>query len=96
MVGEETRRPGQVDLEMEGIGLFLDGKLAVSAISAETMGSPLNSLAWLARQLLSRGSRVRAGDLILPGSAVPLVTVDQGTAVTARFTRCGTVHAKFS
>ncbi|MFB3906705.1 MAG: AMP-binding protein [Acidobacteriota bacterium] len=72
------RITGRLDLQMEGIGLFLDGELMASAISAETVGGPLNSIRWLAESLLSRGESLRAGDIVIPGSAVKLVTVPRG------------------
>ena len=95
VVGNQKTLPGTLDFELEGIGLFLDGELVASAISAETMGSPLNSLAWLAKELIARGDFLKAGDLVIPGSAVQLVPVEKGSVVRSKFTRCGSVRAEF-
>lgn len=84
------------DLELEGVGAWVDGVLVESAIAAEILGAgPLASLRWLARHLDGRGRQVRAGDLVLPGSAVGLVRVAAGSRVVARFTRLGHCEAVF-
>jgi len=95
VVGDRKTHPEDLDLEMEGVGLFVDGELKASGISAETMGSPLNSLAWLAETLVARGEILRAGDLVIPGSPVELVDVPRGSVVRSCFTNCGEVQAAF-
>jgi 2-keto-4-pentenoate hydratase len=49
------------------------------------MGSPLLSIRWLARHAASRGERLRAGELVIPGSAVALVRVAAQDTIEARF-----------
>ena len=95
VVGSQKTSPKTLDFELEGIGLFINGEPVASAISAETMGSPLNSLAWLAKELIARGDFLKAGDVVIPGSAVKLVPVEKGSVVRSRFTRCGSVRAEF-
>lgn len=95
VVGERKTRAEDLDLEMEGVGLFVDGELKASGISAETMGSPLASLVWLAEALVARGEILRAGDLVIPGSPVKLVDVRRGSVVRSCFTNCGEVQAAF-
>jgi len=95
VVGTQKTSPKTLDFELEGIGLFLNAELVASAISAETMGSPLNSLAWLAKELIARGEFLKAGDIVIPGSAVELVPVEKGSVVRSRFTRCGAARAEF-
>ncbi len=95
VVGARRTNPEDLDLEMEGVGLFVDGELKASGISAETMGSPLNSLAWLAEKLVARGEVLKAGDLVIPGAPVRLVDVPRGSVVRSCFTSCGEVRADF-
>lgn len=95
VVGDEKVRPAGMDLEMEGVGLFKNGGLAVSGIGAEIMGGPLKSLRWLANHLIGRGEFLRAGQIVIPGSAVELVAVEPGDRVAARFTHIGCVEAMF-
>jgi len=80
----------EMDLDLEGVGIFVDGKLEASGIGAEIMGGPLKSMMWLANHVRDRGLTLRAGDLVIPGSAVKLVRVQAGQSIEARFTRLGT------
>ena len=95
VVGSRKMSPKDVDLEMEGVGCFVDGKLKASGISAETMGNPLNSLVWLSEKLFARGDTLKAGELVIPGAAVKLVEVPKGSVVRSCFTSCGKVEAEF-
>jgi 2-keto-4-pentenoate hydratase len=80
---------------LEGVGIFRNGELAASGIGAEIMGGPLNSLRWLANHLQSQGEHLRAGQLVIPGSPVQLISVEPGDQITARFTRLGSVEGQF-
>ncbi len=95
VVGDEKARPAAMDLDMEGVGLFKNGDLAASGIGAEIMGGPLKSLRWLANHLIGRGEFLRAGQIVIPGSAVELVAVELGDRVAATFTHVGCVEAMF-
>jgi 2-keto-4-pentenoate hydratase len=95
VVGTERIRPVGLDFETEGVGLFKNGELAASGIGAEILGGPLKSLRWLANHLLRRGEHLRAGQIVIPGSAVELVAVEPGDRVAARFTHIGKVEAEF-
>lgn len=96
VVGQNRVAPDSFDWELEGVGVFKNGKLQTSGIGAETMGSPLRSLAWLANLLIERGQPLRAGDWVIPGSPVPLVYVDADDQIEARFTNLGTCRATFT
>jgi len=97
IVSDEGRPAHSVDLAMEGVGLWVNGRLVASGIGAEIMGTgPLDSLRWLARHLDRVGRRVEAGELVIPGSAVGLVHVAAGDSVEARFASLGSCHATFS
>ena len=82
-------------MDLEGVGLFVNGVLADSGIGAEVMGGPLDSLRWLVNHLVRRGEVLRAGQLVIPGSAVGLISVGPGDRVAARFTHLGGVEAVF-
>ena len=86
----------ELDLDIEGIGIFRNGELAASGIGAEIVGGPLHSLRWLAHHLLRRGEHLKAGQLVISGSPVALVPVDPNDRVTASFTRLGSVSATFA
>ena len=96
VVGDRRVSPTDVDLDLEGVGLFRNGQLEASGIGAEIMGGPLKSLRWLANRLVHQGERLRAGQLVIPGSAVKLVSVEPHDWITASFTRLGSVSATFA
>lgn len=95
VIGEQKFRRQEVDWQMEGVGLFRNARLAASGVAAEIMGGPLVSLRWLVNHLLRRGQMLRAGDIVIPGSPVKLVSVNRGDRITARFTHLGHVDAVF-
>ena len=95
IVGQQRVPACDLDLELEGVGVFRNGELVASGIGAEVLGGPLKALRWLASHLLRRGEHLKAGQLVLPGSAVPLVPVERGDKSTAAFTRLGSVTATF-
>jgi 2-keto-4-pentenoate hydratase len=91
------RPPTGVDLPMDGVGLWVNGALRASALQAEILGrGPWESLRWLVRHLDAVGRRLEPGELVLPGSAVPLVPVAAGDVVQARFTSFGSCEVTFT
>ncbi len=66
-----------------------------SDVGADILGGPLKSLRWLANHLILRGAQLRAGQIVIPGSAVELVAVEPGDRLEARFTHVGCVEAAF-
>jgi 2-keto-4-pentenoate hydratase len=83
------------ELNSEVATAVVNDKLVASGLCSEVMGGPWNSLEWLSRQLSEGGEIVRAGDLVIPGSAVNLVPIRAGDAVEARFSSLGSCHAAF-
>ena len=84
-----------IDLALEGLVYELTGAVVATNTAAEVMGSPINSLAWLANHLGSRGLGLRAGDVVMTGSVSVLLRPKAGESVRARFTRLGSVSARF-
>jgi len=90
VVGPEQQFRQEVDLAIEGVEVWVNGQLRASGTGAEIMdGGPLISLCWLARHAYERGKILRAGDLIIPGSAVRLIRLKAGDRIEARFTQLG-------
>lgn len=83
------------DLALEGLVYELNGAIAATNTAAEVLGSPANSLAWIANQLGARGLGLRAGDVVMSGSVSILLRPKAGDAVRATFTRLGSVAARF-
>ena len=84
-----------LDLALEGLVYELNGAIAATNTAAEVLGSPINSLAWVANHLGTRGLGLRAGDVVMTGSVSVLLRPKPGDTVRARFTRLGSVSARF-
>jgi 2-keto-4-pentenoate hydratase len=84
-----------LDLALEGLVWEQSGRIVATNTAAEVMGNPLNSLAWIANHLGSRGLSLRAGDLVMTGSVSALLRPKAGETVRATFTRLGSVSARF-
>jgi 2-keto-4-pentenoate hydratase len=84
-----------LDLALEGLVYELNGGIAATNTAAEVLGSPANSLAWIANQLGARGLSLRAGDIVMSGSISILLRPKAGETVRATFTRLGSVAARF-
>ena len=85
-----------LDLALEGLVYEHSGTLAATATAAEVMGNPLNSLAWVANHLGSRGLGLRAGDIVMTGSVSKLLRPKAGDTVRATYTRLGSTSVRFS
>ena len=84
-----------LDLALEGLVYELSGTIAATNTAAEVMGSPANSLAWLANHLGARGLGLRAGDIVMSGSVSLLLRPKAGDVVRATYARLGSVSASF-
>ena len=84
-----------LDLSLEGVVYEHNGQIVATNTAAEVMGNPLNSLAWLANHLGSRGLSLKPGDVVMSGSISKLLRPKAGDTIRAKFTRLGSVSAKF-
>lgn len=95
ILGSNPRLIREVDLARSGCNLFRNGHLADSGAGGAVLGSPINSLVWLANTLGSRGITFSAGDVILPGSVTAALPVASKDVITAEFAGIGSVTALF-
>jgi len=84
-----------IDLALEGLVYEMNGAIVATNTAAEVLGSPINSLAWIANHLGARGLGLRAGDVVMTGSVSAILRPKDGDTVRARFTRLGMVAARF-
>jgi 2-keto-4-pentenoate hydratase len=85
-----------LDLALEGLVYEQSGTIAATATAAEVMGNPLNSLAWVANHLGTRGLGLRAGDVVMTGSVSKLLRPRAGDTVRATYTRLGSTSVRFA
>jgi 2-keto-4-pentenoate hydratase len=95
VVGSPHELPPDLDLAQERTTLSVNQVEKATGVGAEIMGGPMNSLRWLLNHLRRRGRGLRAGDLVIPGSATKLVPVVAGDTAEAQFTHFGNCRAVF-
>lgn len=95
IIGDPMAGGTGLDLRAESVSLYVNGDCVASETGAQVQGDPYSSLLWLAQHLLRRGECLMAGQVVIPGSPTALVPVPPGSQVEARFSRLGSVRARF-
>lgn len=95
VLGERPTGIRDADLAAAGVVLRRHGRIVSTGTGAAVLGSPLLAVVWLANVLGARGSGLRAGDVVLPGSITAASTVQPSDSWTADFGPLGSVTAHF-
>lgn len=95
VLGTTPRRVHDVDLRLAGMVMECRGSDVSVGAGAACLGSPVNAVVWLARELARRGTPMRAGELVLSGALGPMVPVTGPSAYEARVDGLGSVRAVF-
>lgn len=95
VLGDKTVSPLDVDLATCGIVVTLNGEIVSTGAGAAAMGSPVNAVTWLANTLGAFGIELKAGELILSGSLVPLQAVKAGDAMHMEIGGIGQASVRF-
>ena len=77
-IGDDWVDPNSVDLLNCKAIVTKNGEPLSEGVGSATLGSPLTAVAWLANTLGARGITLKAGEIILSGSLVPLEAVTAG------------------
>lgn len=89
-------RPQDVDLVTCGMVVTKNGKTISTGAGAAALGSPVNCVAWLANTLGQFGIPLKAGEIILSGSLVPLEPVQAGDHMSVRIGGIGDCSVQFT
>jgi 2-oxopent-4-enoate/cis-2-oxohex-4-enoate hydratase len=95
VLGKERVPPHQVDFVTCGMVVEKNGEILSTGAGAAALGSPLNCVAWLANALGRYGTPLRAGEVILSGSLVPLEPVKPGDSMRVRIGGVGSASVRF-
>jgi 2-keto-4-pentenoate hydratase len=95
IVGESRASPKQLSFEHELFSVRKNGDLIAQASASEIMGGPIHSLRWLVDSLTLRGLSLRKGSLVIPGSPVELVRVDEDIELCVEIEGVGVVVSNF-
>ena len=96
VLGSTPTDVSAVDLRLAGATFHRNGQVVGTGAGGAVLGSPLNSLVWLANTVGARGITLEAGHVVLPGSVCAMVPVAPGDTFTATFAGLGSVTACFS
>ena len=72
-----------------------NGEVVAEGRSDAVLGNPVTAVAWLARKVDDFGVRLRAGDIVLPGSCTRAIDVHPGEEFVADFAGLGSVRLSF-
>lgn len=83
--------------ELGDLGMVLEHQSEPVSVGAGSacLGSPVNAVVWLAREVARRGSPLRAGEIILSGALGPMVNVTKPGRYRMLLSGMGKVDAVF-
>lgn len=93
--GDYCASPYEIDWNLLGMRLEINGILSTSGTPEGVDGTPLGSLSWLIGRLLKDGKMLKAGEIVMTGSFVPSVPVKKGDYARASYYKLGDVAVIF-
>jgi 2-keto-4-pentenoate hydratase len=84
-----------IDLAVQAVQVFVNGKLLREGTGAAVLGHPLNALVWLVNSLNHRGIGLKAGQYITTGVTTEVYMADRGDVIAADFGIVGKVDLAF-
>jgi 2-keto-4-pentenoate hydratase len=96
VLGAARVPPGALDIRKIEATLRRNGEVVAEGRSDAVLGNPVTAVAWLARKVADFGVRLRAGNIVLPGSCTRAIDVHPGDRFQADFTGLGRVSLKFA
>jgi 2-keto-4-pentenoate hydratase len=95
VLGEARVSPKDIDICNIDAALTRNGEVVAKGRSDAVLGNPVTAVAWLARKVDSFGVRLKAGDIVLPGSCTKAFDATPGDDFVADFDGLGSVHLSF-
>lgn len=78
VLSDDHKAISEVDCETVKMKLMKNGELVSQGSGLECLGNPLNAAMWLVNKMLSLGTPVQVGEIILSGALGPMVNVKAG------------------
>ncbi|MCV7199939.1 2-keto-4-pentenoate hydratase [Mycobacterium angelicum] len=95
VLGQARVSPADIDVKAIEATLTRNGEVIAEGRSDAVLGNPVTAVAWLARKVESFGVRLKAGDVVLPGSCTRAIDARAGDEFVADFTGLGAVRLSF-
>lgn len=89
--GTTLKRPDNLELDVVGATLSINGEIKALGAGAAVLGHPANSVARLANMLAEKGEKVKAGEPILTGGLTAAVMLSPGDFVQLKIGGIGDV-----
>ena len=96
VLGEKWLPIEGLDLPNVTVVLKKNGEEVASATGAAVLRDPAGAVAWLANKLAENHQRLKAGEIVLPGSMTPIYPAGAGDRVAAEFEALGSVSVRFA
>lgn len=96
VLGKDSADPKKIDLVTCGMVVEKNGQIISTGAGAAALGSPVYCVAWLANTLGGFGISLKAGEVILSGSLVPLEPVKAGDQMKVTIGGIGTASVRFT
>ncbi|HEB27343.1 MAG TPA: 2-oxopent-4-enoate hydratase [Porticoccus sp.] len=96
ILGNQAISPAKIDLVTAGMVVEKNGVIISTGAGAAALGSPVNCVAWLANTLGEFGIPLKAGEVILSGSLVPLEPVQAGDFMRVDIGGMGSASVRFT
>ncbi|MFD3743375.1 2-keto-4-pentenoate hydratase [Nocardia sp. NPDC058633] len=96
VLGKARVAPADIDVTAIDAVLTRNGEVIAEGRSDAVLGDPAIAVAWLARKVARFGVRLKAGDIVLPGSCTRAIDARPGDAFHAQFTGLGSVRLNFA
>ncbi|MEZ5709841.1 MAG: fumarylacetoacetate hydrolase family protein [Blastomonas sp.] len=96
VLGEHRVDPRAIDLPSLKCEVFKNGERVSEGYGSAVQGSPLTAVAWLANTLGAYGVPLKAGEIILSGSLVPLEPAVPGDVFETTIDELGSVRIAFA
>jgi 2-keto-4-pentenoate hydratase len=93
ILGSHPVALADLDLRLLGCTLHRNGELVATGAGGAVLGSPLNSLVWLANTVGPLGVTLEAGHVVLPGSMTKAIPMSPGDTVVTTIAGLGSVTA---
>jgi 2-oxopent-4-enoate/cis-2-oxohex-4-enoate hydratase len=95
LLGSDRADPRDLDLFTVGMVVEKNGQVLSTGAGAAALRSPANCVAWLANTLGELGVPLKAGEIILSGSLVPLEPVVAGDHMKVTIAGIGSATVRF-
>ncbi len=95
VLDKERVSPKDIDVKNVDAILTRNGEVVAEGRSDAVLGNPVTAVAWLARKVESFGVRLKAGDIVLPGSCTRAIDASPGSQFVADFAGLGSVKLNF-